>query len=71
MGAAGFQPYDTFKCKDGWVFIGAFAGAIYPRVPKFLGLDSKEYVGIWSQVLYFNIVSWSGFDHLIFPGVKK
>jgi crotonobetainyl-CoA:carnitine CoA-transferase CaiB-like acyl-CoA transferase len=41
--AAGFQPYDTFKCKDGWVFIGAFAGAIYPRVPKFLGLDPKEY----------------------------
>ena len=35
--AAGFQPYDTFKCKDGFVFIGAFGGAIYPRVPKFLG----------------------------------
>ena len=38
-----FQPYDTFKCKDGWVFIGAFAGAIYPRVPRFLGLDPDEY----------------------------
>jgi len=37
--APGFQPYDTFKCKDGWVFIGALGGAIYPRVPKFLGLD--------------------------------
>jgi len=33
--APGFQPYDTFECQDGWVFIGAFGGAIYPRVPKF------------------------------------
>jgi crotonobetainyl-CoA:carnitine CoA-transferase CaiB-like acyl-CoA transferase len=41
--APGFQPYDTFKCKDGWVFIGALGGAIYPRVPKFLGLDPDEY----------------------------
>ena len=41
--AAGFQPYDTFKCKDAYVFIGAFGGAIYPRVPKFLGLDLKVY----------------------------
>lgn len=41
--APGFQPYDTFKCKDGWVFIGALGGAIYGRVPKFLGLDSDEY----------------------------
>ena len=40
---AGFQPYDTFKCKDGWVFIGALGGAIYPRVPKFLGLDVEAY----------------------------
>ena len=24
--APGFQPYDTFKCKDGWVFIGALGG---------------------------------------------
>jgi crotonobetainyl-CoA:carnitine CoA-transferase CaiB-like acyl-CoA transferase len=39
----GFQPYDTFKCKDGWVFIGAFGGAIYPRVQKFLGLDPDDY----------------------------
>ena len=31
---AGFQPYDTFKCSDGWVFIGALGGAIYDRVPK-------------------------------------
>ena len=40
---AGFQPYDTFKCSDGWVFIGALGGAIYDRVPKFLGLDPVEY----------------------------
>ena len=41
--APGFQPYDTFKCKDGWVFIGALGGAIYSRVPKFLDLDPDEY----------------------------
>jgi len=41
--APGFQPYDTFKCQDGWVFIGALGGAIYARVPKFLGLDPDEY----------------------------
>jgi crotonobetainyl-CoA:carnitine CoA-transferase CaiB-like acyl-CoA transferase len=41
--APGFQPYDTFKCTDGWVFIGALGGPIYTRVPKFLGLDSDEY----------------------------
>jgi len=40
---APFQPYDTFNCKDGWVFIGAFGGAIYPRVPRFLGLDPDVY----------------------------
>lgn len=37
--APGFQPYDTFKCKDGWVFIGAVGGAIFARLPPFLGLD--------------------------------
>jgi crotonobetainyl-CoA:carnitine CoA-transferase CaiB-like acyl-CoA transferase len=41
--APGFQPYDTFRCKDGWVFIGAVGGAIYARVPKFLGLDPEVY----------------------------
>jgi crotonobetainyl-CoA:carnitine CoA-transferase CaiB-like acyl-CoA transferase len=41
--APGFQPYDTFKCSDGWVFIGALGGAIYDRVPKFLGLDPVAY----------------------------
>ena len=39
----GFQPYDTFKCSDGWVYIGALGGPIYDRVPKFLGLDPVEY----------------------------
>lgn len=41
--APGFQPYDTFKCSDGWVFVGALGGPIYERVPKFLGLDPVEY----------------------------
>jgi len=41
--APGFQPYDTFKCSDGWVYIGALGGPIYDRVPKFLGLDPAEY----------------------------
>src|SRR5438067_4861853 len=40
---AGFQPYDTFKCSDGWVYIGALGGPIYDRVPRFLGLDPAEY----------------------------
>ena len=39
----GFQPYDTFKCSDGWVYIGALGGAIYDRVPRFLRLDPVEY----------------------------
>jgi crotonobetainyl-CoA:carnitine CoA-transferase CaiB-like acyl-CoA transferase len=39
----GFQPYDTFKCSDGWVYIGALGGSIYDRVPRFLGLDPVEY----------------------------
>jgi crotonobetainyl-CoA:carnitine CoA-transferase CaiB-like acyl-CoA transferase len=39
----GFQPYDTFKCSDGWVYIGALGGAIYDRVPRFLELDPLEY----------------------------
>ena len=41
--APGFQPYDTFKCQDGWVFIGAVGGAMFPRVPKFLELDPEVY----------------------------
>ena len=41
--APGFQPYDTFQCKDGWVFIGALGGPIYTRVVALLGLDTIEY----------------------------
>jgi crotonobetainyl-CoA:carnitine CoA-transferase CaiB-like acyl-CoA transferase len=41
--APGFQPYDTFSCTDGWVFIAAIGGAIYGRLPKFLGLDPEVY----------------------------
>jgi crotonobetainyl-CoA:carnitine CoA-transferase CaiB-like acyl-CoA transferase len=41
--APGFQPYDTFRCKDGWVFIGALGGPIYTRVVALLGLDTFEY----------------------------
>ena len=41
--APGFQPYDTFRCSDGWVFIGALGGAIYERLTRFLGLDPVEY----------------------------
>ncbi len=41
--APGFQPYDTFKCSDGWVYIGAAGGAIYDRMARFLGLDITEY----------------------------
>jgi len=37
------QPYDTFKCSDGWVFIAAIGGAIYARMPRFLGLDPNIY----------------------------
>jgi crotonobetainyl-CoA:carnitine CoA-transferase CaiB-like acyl-CoA transferase len=41
--APGFQPYDTFKCADGWVFIGALGGAIFERTVKFVGLDPAVY----------------------------
>jgi len=41
--AAGFQPYDTFQCQDGWVVVGALGMPIYARVPKFLGLDPEKY----------------------------
>ena len=39
----GFQPYDTFQCEDGWVYIAALGGAIYDRLIEFLGLDPVEY----------------------------
>jgi crotonobetainyl-CoA:carnitine CoA-transferase CaiB-like acyl-CoA transferase len=38
-----FQPYDTFQCKDGYVFVGALGPVIYERVPKFLKLDPEEF----------------------------
>ena len=41
--APGFQPYDTFKCSDGWVFIGALGGSMFPRLPPLLGLDPAVY----------------------------
>jgi crotonobetainyl-CoA:carnitine CoA-transferase CaiB-like acyl-CoA transferase len=41
--APGFQPYDTFKCADGWVFIGALGGAIFSRLAALLGFDAREY----------------------------
>src|SRR5438105_6128751 len=41
--APGFQPYDTFQCLDGWVFIGVLGSVMFPRVPRLLGLDTDEY----------------------------
>jgi len=41
--APGFQPYDTFKCQDGWVFIGVLGSVMFPRVPRLLGLDPDEF----------------------------
>ena len=41
--APGFQPYDTFKCSDGWVFIGALGDPMVSRLAAFLGLDPTAY----------------------------
>ena len=41
--APGFQPYDTFQCQDGWVFIGVLGPVMFPRVIKLLGLDPDEF----------------------------
>lgn len=38
-----FQPYDTFKCSDGWVYIGALGGPMWDRLSAFLGFDTKEF----------------------------
>ncbi len=38
-----FQPYDTFKCGDGWVYIGALGDPMVSRLAAFLGLDPAEY----------------------------
>ena len=39
--APGFQPYDTFKCADGWVFIGALGG---------LRLTNDDVVDLYNRV---------------------
>ena len=41
--APGFQPYDTFQCLDGWVFIGCLGPVMFARVARLLGLDPAEY----------------------------
>lgn len=41
--APGFQPYDTFQCQDGWVFIGVLGPVMFPRVTKLLGLDPHKF----------------------------
>ena len=41
--APGFQPYDTFKCSDGWVFVGALGDPMVSRLAAFLGLDTAVY----------------------------
>jgi crotonobetainyl-CoA:carnitine CoA-transferase CaiB-like acyl-CoA transferase len=41
--APGFQPYDTFQCLDGWVFIGCLGPVMFARVTRVLGLDPGEY----------------------------
>jgi crotonobetainyl-CoA:carnitine CoA-transferase CaiB-like acyl-CoA transferase len=41
--APGFQPYDTFQCLDGWVFIGCLGPVMFARVAGILGLDPAVY----------------------------
>ena len=41
--APGFQPYDTFKCCDGWVFIGVLGPLMFDRVVRLLELDPNVY----------------------------
>ena len=41
--APGFQPYDTFQCLDGWVFIGCLGPVMFARVAGVLGLDPAVY----------------------------
>jgi crotonobetainyl-CoA:carnitine CoA-transferase CaiB-like acyl-CoA transferase len=38
-----FQPYDTFQCGDGWVYIGALGDPMVSRLASFLGLDPAKY----------------------------
>lgn len=41
--APGFQPYDTFQCRDGWVFVGVLGPVMFPRIVRLLGLDDDEF----------------------------
>ena len=41
--APGFQPYDTFQCLDGWVFIGCLGPVMFARVIRVLGLDLVKF----------------------------
>jgi crotonobetainyl-CoA:carnitine CoA-transferase CaiB-like acyl-CoA transferase len=41
--APGFQPYDTFQCVDGWVFIGCLGPVMFERTARFIGLDPTDY----------------------------
>jgi crotonobetainyl-CoA:carnitine CoA-transferase CaiB-like acyl-CoA transferase len=38
-----FQPYDTFQCSDGWVYVGALGDPMVSRLASFLGLDPAQY----------------------------
>jgi crotonobetainyl-CoA:carnitine CoA-transferase CaiB-like acyl-CoA transferase len=38
--APGFQPYDSFECSDGWVFVGPLGDPMVSRLAAFLGLDT-------------------------------
>ena len=37
-----FQPYDTFRGKDGWVVLGAL-GPIFDRTCQVIGIDAEKY----------------------------
>ena len=39
--AQGFQPLDSFECKDGWVVLGAI-GEVYDRLVRAIGLDPAD-----------------------------
>jgi crotonobetainyl-CoA:carnitine CoA-transferase CaiB-like acyl-CoA transferase len=41
--APGFQPYDSFRCSDGWVFIGVLGPVMFPKLVSVLGLDPDEF----------------------------
>ena len=37
-----FQPYDTFRARDGWIVLGAL-GPIFERTCRVVGLDAEKY----------------------------